>query len=146
MSTTDPVRAPQDAPDDPDYEYAPGEGWVIFAGFLLAILAGLNLIQGIAAVSNSAFFVNDAKFIFSNLNTWGWILTVAGVVQGLAAVGVMFQVKGVRWLGVAIAALNAIAQMLFISAYPLWSLAVFTLDLLVIYGLVVHGARSGRTL
>jgi hypothetical protein len=61
---------------------------------------------------------------------------------GLTALGVLFQPKGVRWIGVAIAALNAIAQMFFISAYPLWSLAVFTLDVLVIYGLVVHGGAA----
>ena len=109
------------------------------------MLAGLTLVQGIGAVSNSTFFVNDAKFIVSELNTWGWILIVVGVVQGLTAVGVMFQTKGVRWVGVAIAALNAIAQMLFIAAYPLWSVGVFTLDILVIYGLVVHGARSDRS-
>jgi hypothetical protein len=38
---------------------------------MLAMLAALNLIQGIAAVSRSTFFVNDAKFILSDLNTWG---------------------------------------------------------------------------
>ena len=108
------------------------------------MLAGLNLIEGIAAVSNSTFFVDDAKFILSDLNTWGWILIVAGVVQGLTAVGLIFEVKGVRWVGVAIAALNAIGHVFLISAYPLWSLAVFALDVLVIYGLVVHGARSSR--
>ena len=138
MSTTDPVSTPDG--------YASGEGWVVFAGFMLAMLAGLNLIEGIAAVSNSTFFVNDAKYIFSNLNTWGWILIVAGVVQGLTAIGLLFQMKGVRWVAVAIAALNAIVQMFFISAYPLWSLALFTLDVLVIYGLVVHGSRSSRTM
>jgi hypothetical protein len=149
MSTTDRIRSsPPVSPYSPGEPagYSSGEGWVVFAGLMLAMLAGLNFIQGIAAVSNSTFFVNDAKFIFANLNTWGWILIVAGVVQGLAALGVMFQTKGVRWVGVTIAALNGIAQMLFISAYPFWSLALFTLDVLVIYGLVVHGARSGRTM
>ena len=150
MSTTDSVRVrpavSQDTPDDEGYAYSNGEGWAIFAGLLLAMLAGLNLMQGIAAVSNSSFFVSDAKFILSDLNTWGWILILVGAVQALTALGVMFQTKGVRWVGVAIAAVNAIAQMLFISAYPLWSLGLFTLDVLVIYGLVVHGARSGRSM
>src|SRR4051812_39746245 len=149
MSTTDRVQAArptarQLAPDDSTYAHPRGEGWVSFAGLMLAMLAALNFIDGIAAVSKSRFFVNDAKFILSDLNTWGWILIAIAVVQGLTALGVLFQTKGVRWAGVAIASLNAIVQMFFISAYPLWSLTVFTLDLLVIYGLVVYGARSSR--
>jgi hypothetical protein len=149
MSTTDPTRARpnvrQYSPGDSmAYEDAGASGWVIFAGIMLAMLATLNTIDGIAAVSNSTFFVNDAKFILSDLNTWGWILIVTGVVQGLTAIGVFMRTTGARWIGVAIAALNAIVQMFFISAYPFWSLSLFTLDLLVIYGLVVHGARSSR--
>jgi hypothetical protein len=119
-----------------------GAGWVLFAGVMLAILATLNLIDGIAAVSNSTFFVNDAKYILSDLNTWGWVLIVMGVVQGLTAIGVWAKTPGVRWLGVTIAALNAIAQMFFIPAYPFWSLMMVALDILVIYGLIVHGART----
>jgi hypothetical protein len=46
------------------------------------------LIDGIAAVSNSTFFVNDAKYIFSDLNAFGWVLIAMGVVQGLTALGV----------------------------------------------------------
>jgi hypothetical protein len=144
MSTRTRPTVTQYAPEDASYEQSEGAGWVLFAGIMLAMLAGLNLIDGIAAVSNSTFFVNDAKFILSDLNTWGWVLIVVGVVQGLTAVGVVLGTKGIRWIGVTIAALNAIVQMFFISAYPLLSLMLFTLDILVIYGLVVHGARSNR--
>ena len=120
---------------------AGGEGWVIFAGTMLAMLATLNVIEGIAAVSDSTFFVNDAKFILSGLNTWGWAMIVLGAVQGFTAIGVWMRVSGIRWVGVTIAALNAIAQMFFIPAYPLLSLMLFSLDILVIYGLIAHGAR-----
>jgi hypothetical protein len=146
MSTTNPTRgttARQFTPgDEIDRDETRGNGWVLFAGVMLAMLATLNLIDGIAAVSNSTFFVNDAKYILSDLNTWGWVLIVMGVVQGLAAIGVWAKTPGVRWLGVTIAALNAIAQMFFLPAYPFWSLTMFTLDILVIYGLVAHGART----
>ena len=62
--------------------------------------------------------------------------------QGLAAIGVWVRTPGVRWLGVGIAALNAIAQMFVFPAYPFWALMLFSLDIIVIYGLVVHGART----
>ena len=116
-------------------------GWVSFAGVMLMILATINIIDGIAAVSNSTFFTANAKFVISGLNTWGWILIFCGVGQGLVALGIWARTKGVRWIGVGIAALNAIIQLLFIPAYPFWSLALFTLDILVIYGLIAHGKR-----
>ena len=118
-------------------------GWVLFAGILLAMLAALNLIDGIASVQDSKFFVNGATFILSDLNTWGWVLIVTGAVQALAAVGVWLKWPAVRWVGVGIAALNGIVQMMFISAYPGWAIALFTLDILVIYGLAAHGDRMG---
>jgi hypothetical protein len=65
--------------------------------------------------SNSAFFVDNARFvIFDDLNTWGWIVLLLGVARFLAAFGIWARTPGVRWFGVACAALNAIAQLLFI--------------------------------
>jgi hypothetical protein len=143
MSTTDPrtrptVRQYGGAP----YAEDSASGWVLFAAIVLGMLGILNIIDGIAAISNSTFFVNDAKFVFANLNTWGWIMLAAGVTQALTAIGVWVRARGARWVGVAIATINACAQMLMLPAYPLWSLAIFTLDMLVIYGLVAHGARE----
>jgi hypothetical protein len=126
------------------YEERSGEGWVAFAGVMLAMLGTLNLIDGIAAVGNSAFFVGDAKFILGDLNTWGWVMIAVGVTQMLVAVGVWGRVKGVRWLGVGIAAINAVAQLFFMPAYPWLSLMLFALGILVIYGLVAHGGRLER--
>lgn len=146
MSTTDPVRsgstARQYQGEGGYYEESAGYGWVLFAGTMLLLLATLNLIDGIAAVSNSKFFTAHATYIVSSLNTYGWVLIITAVIQALVGLGVWMQVKGVRWFGVAIAAINAIVQLTFIPAYPFWSLTLFTLDILVIYGLVVHGARE----
>jgi hypothetical protein len=148
MSTTDPrarptvSQSPGAAADGYGYQdETAGEGWVLFAATMLGLLAVLNLVDGIAAVSNSTFFVGDAKFVVSNLNTWGWILIVLGIGQGLVALGIGARVKGLRWFGVGIAGLNALAQLAIMPAYPFWALCLFTLDILVIYGLIVHGAR-----
>ena len=151
MSTTDPPQAARPtvtqyagAPASPEYVYedTSGEGWVMFAAAMLGLLAVLNFIDGLAAVSNSKFFVANAQFVISNLNTYGWVLIVLSVCQAALAVGIGLRVKGLRWIGVLIAGLNAIVQLAFIPAYPFWSLALFTLDILVIYGLVAHGAKS----
>jgi len=119
-----------------------GVGWVIFAGTMLAMLATLNFIYGVAAVSNSKFFTQNATYIISGLNTWGWVLICMSAVQAVAAVGVWARITGMRWLGVAIAATNACVQLIAIDAYPFWSLTLFTLDILVIYGLIAHGKRA----
>ena len=37
-----------------------------------------------------------------------------------------------------------VSQMLMIQAYPFWSLVLLTLDIVVIYALVVHGGRTYR--
>jgi hypothetical protein len=143
MSTTDPgrTRAAGQRPDGPApaAAYEAGEGWVLFSAVILGILATLNLIDGIAAVSKSSFFVGQAKFVASDLKTWGWILIILAVVQGVASTGVFLRWRGVRWLGVGIAGLNAIAQLLFMPAYPLWAISLFTLDILVMYGLIAWG-------
>jgi hypothetical protein len=44
-------------------------------------------------------------------------------------------------VGVGLAALNGIVQLIFIDAYPFWSLTMFSLDILVIYALVTYGAK-----
>jgi hypothetical protein len=147
MSTADAQRTGGTVRQYPEqssyaYEDSAGSGWVLFAGTMLIMLSVLNGIDGIAAVSNSKFFTQNATYILSDLNTWGWVLIAIATVQGLTGIGVWLQVKGVRWIGVAIAGLNAIVQLVFIPAYPFWSLALFTLDILVIYGLVAHGART----
>jgi hypothetical protein len=148
MSATDPARAGgmSDAyvgGSTRDYvDETSGDGWVLFAGTMLLMAGTLNAIDGIAAISDSTFFTENARFVVSNLNTWGWIVLLLGAVQVLAGFGIWARTPGVRWFGVAVAALNGIAQLLFIPAYPFWSLALFTLDILVIYGLIAHGKRA----
>lgn len=144
MSTTDRTRASTSyvEPATRDYEDTSGDGWVLFAGTMLAMVGTLNIINGIAAISNSTFFTEDAKYVISDLNTFGWAVLILGTVQVLSAFGIWAKTPGVRWVGVAVASVNAIVQLLFIPAYPFWSLTMFTLDILVIYGLIVYGKRS----
>ena len=60
-------------------------GWVTFAGALLLLAGILNVIYGIAAIGDSKFFIQDQKYILSNLNTWGWVTLILGVLQFIAA-------------------------------------------------------------
>jgi hypothetical protein len=137
-------RAPSSPRAEPavEYEEPRGYGWVIFAGTMLLMAGTLNIIYGIAAVSNSHFYAANTRFVFSELNTWGWIVIAIGAIQACVGIGIYAQAQWARWTGVAAASLNAIAQLLFIAAYPWLSLAIFAIDLLVIYGLITYGARK----
>lgn len=121
-----------------------GYGWVVFAGSMLAIIGTLNTIYGIAAVSNSKFYVRDASYVISDLNTWGWVLLCVGVVQFCAAFAIYAGSEFGRWIGILSAGGNAIVQMLVLPGYPFLSLTIFAIDILVIYGLVAHGGRKAR--
>jgi hypothetical protein len=120
-------------------------GWVLFAGVLLLMLGTLNFIEGIAAISNSHFFVSNTHYIAGSLNTWGWVVLSIGVVQLLVGVGVFAKNQFSRWTGVIILGLNSIAQLLLIPAYPFWSLSIFALDILAIFALVAYGARISNS-
>jgi hypothetical protein len=124
------------------YAAREGYGLIIFASVLLLVLSFFNLIDGIAAVANSHVFVAHAHYVFGDLRTWGWITLIIGVLQLLAAGGILAGNQLARWVAVALVGLNAIGQMLFFPAYPFWSLTIITVDVVVLWGLCVYGSRE----
>jgi hypothetical protein len=118
-------------------------GWWLFAGIVLGVASILNIIYGIGAIDNSTFFVNDSKFILGDLNTWGWVTLIIGVIQGIAAFSLWSGGGFGRWIGIFAAAASAIAALLSIDAYPFWSLAVFALAIIVLYQLARPSSGQG---
>lgn len=124
--------------DNSDY------GWIVFGGVLLLVLGCANIVDGVAAISGSHFYLRPAHYVFGDLTSYGWIIWILGLGQALTALGVAVKLSSARWLAVGFACVNAIVQLLMIQAYPLWSLALFSLDVLVMYAFVVHGGRRYR--
>ena len=50
-----------------------------------------------------------------------------------------------RWIGIIAASFSAVGALLSIPGFPLWSIAVFGVDLLIIYGLAAYGGLGDRT-
>jgi hypothetical protein len=124
------------------HESGHGYGLVLFASILLVVVGCFNLIYGIAAIANSHVFTAHAHYVFANLRTWGWITLILGVLQLLAAAGVLAGNQLARWFAVIVIGLNAIDMMFFIPAYPFWSLTIIAMDVFALYGLVAYASRA----
>jgi hypothetical protein len=129
------------AGDGYDDQSSRGAGWAMFAAVLLFLAGTWNFIQGILAISKSHVYTTNAHYVFSDLRTWGWIVLFLGVVQLCAGVGLLSGSTWAVWFAIAVAGVNAIGELMFLPAYPFWALAMFTLDIFIIYGLVIyHGS------
>jgi hypothetical protein len=119
-----------------------GEGWVLFAGVMIMVAGFLNAIYGIAGIDNSSVFVGGSHYVlFDDLNTWGWIHLLIGIVQLFAAFSIWSRNPFGRVIGIASASISAIAILFFSNAFPFVAFGIFIIDLLVIYGLVAYGGR-----
>jgi hypothetical protein len=117
-----------------------GAGRALFAAILLVIAGTLNIIYGIAAIADSDFFSGDFVYAFANLETWGWITLILGVIQltgGFSlAVGSVYG----RIVGLTAATIGAFESLVAIGgAHPYWALGSFALCIIVIHGITVYG-------
>ena len=125
-----------------------GTGRVLVAATLLVIVGTLNIIYGIGALDDANIFVNDRRYILTNLNTLGWVLIVLGVIQLTGGFSLMAGNTYGRVIGIVGASLGAIGALLSIGgAYPWWSLAIFFLCVYILHGIFIYGEdeRPART-
>jgi hypothetical protein len=130
-----------------EFDEERGFGWLLFAATMLGLAGILSVIDGIMALSKSKFYATNTTYVFSDLRTWGWITLIVGALLIVAAMGVFSGSGFARWFGIFAAGLNAIAVFSFPQPkYPLWTLLVFALDVLVIYALAVYGGKRAQDL
>ena len=117
-----------------------GAGRALFAATLLLIAGTLNIIYGIGALDSANIFTNDTRYIFTNLNTMGWVLIVLGLIQLTGGFSLWVGNTYGRVIGIIGGSLGAIAALLSIGgAYPWWSLGIFVLCVWIVYGLFIYG-------
>ena len=117
-----------------------GAGRVVFAAIMLMIVGTINIIYGIGALDNARIFVNDTRYIFTNLNTLGWALIILGVVQLTAGFSLIAGNTYGRVIGIIAGSLGALGALFSIGgSNPWWSLAVFALCVWIVYGIIVFG-------
>jgi hypothetical protein len=116
-------------------------GWVIFGSVMLILMGAFQIVEGLVALFDDGFYLVGANGLVVNVNynTWGWIHLIIGVIALLAGVGLTMGNMAARVVGVVIAFVSAVVNLAFISAYPIWSTILITLDVIVIYAIIVHG-------
>ncbi|MGH3326436.1 MAG: DUF7144 family membrane protein [Streptomycetales bacterium] len=122
-------------------------GWVLFAGVVMILIGFFHAIAGIAALLQEEYFLvtQNGMLVDVNFTAWGWAHVALGVVVFLVGVGILAGQTWARMLGILFAVVSAIVSLGFLAAYPLWSILIIALDVVVIYSLAVHG-REVKTL
>ena len=112
----------------------------MFAATLLTIVGIINIVYGIGALDDANIFVNEKRYIFSDLNTMGWVLIVLGAIQLTGGLSLMAGNTYGRLIGIVAGSLGAIGALFSIGdANPWWSLAIFFLSVWIVYGILVLG-------
>jgi hypothetical protein len=120
-------------------------GWIGFAGIVLVLVGGLDFIQGLIALFDDDYYVVTASgFLAVDLTGWGWIMVIWGVLLVLAGLGLLAGQGWARWFAIVVVSLNFIAELGFLgnSQYPLWSLTVIALNIIVLYALTARWSES----
>jgi hypothetical protein len=118
-------------------------GWVYFGGAMMILLGTFNIIEGLVALFNDQYYVPTSQgLLVFDITGWGWVHLIIGGIAVVVGVGLFTGATWARITGVALCSLNAIAQLAFLSAYPVWAVIVIALDVLVIWALIVHGDEA----
>jgi hypothetical protein len=114
-------------------------GWTVFAGALLLIVGSLDALWGLAAILNDqVVVVGGHGAIIADLTAWGWIHLILGSIVAVTGIGLFSGNTGARWLAVFFVAVDAIAQIVWFPAAPLWAFLIIILDVTIIYQLTVR--------
>ena len=115
-------------------------GWTAFAATVLLVVGFLDALWGLAAILNddNVLITDGNGVIIANLTTWGWVYLILGLIVIGTAFGLFSNNPTARFLAIVLVALNAVVQVVWLPAAPIWAFVIILLDVLIIYGLTVH--------
>ena len=122
-------------------------GWIAFAGTMMILLGGFHAIQGLVAIFQKEYFLvgKSGLVVHADYTAWGWVHLVAGVVVACAGGALLSGRMWARLVAVACAFLSAVLNVAFLSAYPIWSVMMIAIDVLVIWAVTVHGSEMSES-
>lgn len=114
-------------------------GWVYFASVMMFLGGLFHAVQGLVAIFKENFYVVTPNALIAfNFTVWGWINIVLAIILLTAAASVLVGGLWGRAVGVIAAVFSIVGSMAFLSAYPIWSIVIIVIDVLVIHALVVR--------
>jgi hypothetical protein len=114
-------------------------GWLSFAGIVAIVVGVFNVIDGLVALfRNDYYLVTSQDILVFDFTAWGWIWLILGLAAIAIGAGIFAGRMWARAAGVAMAVLVAIGQLAFLRAFPVWSVIVIGLCVLVVYALTAH--------
>ena len=118
-------------------------GWLVFAGIMMILVGSFQAINGLIALFKDELYVVRPNGLVVNIDytAWGWAHLLLGLLLIAAGAAVFSGRIWGRTLGVIADVLSAVVNFAFIPAYPVWSLLVITVDVLVIWALIAHGGE-----
>jgi len=118
-------------------------GWIAFAGTMMMILGIFHMFEGIIALFRNTVvnFPTTGLTIEVTYNQWGWLQLIAGALVFAAGLGLFTGRMWARTLGVILVSISAIVNFAWATSFPIWSLTLLVIDVLVIYALIVHGSE-----
>jgi hypothetical protein len=122
-------------------------GWIGFAAIMLTLIGSITFFEGLVAVARDEYYVVTGKqVLLFDLTTWGWIMLFWGILLFLAGLGLAAGSGWARWFTIFAVTLNLLAQLGFLgnTQYPLWTLVVIGLELMVLYALTVRWGQVAR--
>lgn len=113
--------------------------WLAFAGILLFLNGTFAMMWGLAAVLNSKVItVGGSGVTIWDFTTWGWVSLIIGGAMLLTGIGLFTGNTGARMFALLFVSLHALSQFGSISAFPLWSILVISIDIVILYQLLVR--------
>lgn len=111
---------------------------------MLLLVGAFNIVVGLVALLRGDLFVSSPFLLVFGLTGWGWVHLLAGVLLLATGGGVLSGNALARVAAVVLAGLNALAQLTFLPAFPLWALLVIVLDVVAIAALLSQGTTPVR--
>jgi hypothetical protein len=124
-------------------------GWIGFAGILMVLLGGLSVFEGlIALLEDNYYVVTPSGYLLFDITAWGWIMLIWGIVLALVGLALLGGASWARWVAILLVSINVFGQLGFLGNTndTVWLLITLTLNIIVLYALIVRWHESQREL
>ena len=114
-------------------------GWAAFAGVMMFLVGSLDALWGLGGILNdNVVVVGGHGAIVADITTWGWVHLILGILVALTGLGLLMGNEAARWLGIFFVGVNAISQIVWFPAAPLWAFLLIVLDVIILYQLTAR--------